>query len=107
MSLIAPGRNVVCIRAVECQWCGSGRASEGAVYMCESVADGGPLHSACCCTTGCDGFVLLLAGKSCCYCACCFKPLDDGDTSLVNEGDENPYDTPAPTAPSEREKERA
>lgn len=106
MGLIVPGRNVACTKSVDCQFCGQGHATEGSIYMCEGVHDGGP-HRIWCETDGCDGFVVLLKGKTCCYCACCFKPLDDGDQSLVQGEDENPYDIPAPTAPAEPVKEPA
>lgn len=89
MGLIVPGRNVVCTKSIQCQWCGVGRASEGSIYMCEGLNMGGPAHEAFCSTIGCDGAVILLKDKSCCYCACCFKPLDDGDTSLVQDEEED------------------
>lgn len=96
MGLLAAGKNIVCVQTVECQWCGTGRANKGAIYMCEEIGEGGFFHRITCATEGCDGFVLTLKGKTCCYCTCCFKPLDDGDRSLVQDEEENPYDTPAP-----------
>lgn len=106
MGLIVPGRNVRCISAVTCD-CGLTSASEGSIYMCEVIGFGGIVHLIVCPRSSCDGTVIVVRGKECGLCSCCFGPIDDGDTSLVADEGENPYDTPVPTAPSEREKETA
>ena len=53
--------------------------------MCEGVGFGGLIHMICCPTEGCDTIVVGLAGKEHALCACCFAPLDDGDTGLVKD----------------------
>lgn len=90
--LIAPGKTLVCIRAVSCD-CGDTHATKDGLYMCEAVAQAGFLHRAFFCRTeGCDGCLVFLKDKNHGLCACCFKPLDDGDTSLVKEEMANPYE---------------
>lgn len=106
MGLIVPGRNVRCLRDVACT-CGSHKATQGSIYMCEALEPAHAAHVILCQTIGCDGILIAVTGKAHWLCACCFGPLDDGDTSLVEEEIENPYDIPAPTAPAERKKEPA
>lgn len=102
MGLISPGRNVRCIRSVECT-CGNHRASEGSIYMCEEVGFGGLFHAITCRTPNCDNVLIAVRGKAHGFCACCFAPLDDGDTSMVQDQDTNPYDVKAPAAPQEED----
>lgn len=81
--LIAPGKVLKCIRSVDCD-CGRYHATEGSLYRCETVMYGGFLHRRFLCDTdGCDGFLVFLQEKDHGLCACCFRPLDDGDTSLI------------------------
>lgn len=81
MKLIGPGSMLKCIRATECD-CGSHRVTEGALYTCETL-EVVEAHARYCGHIGCTGVMVLLKGKPHPFCECCFRPLDDGDTSLV------------------------
>lgn len=107
MGLIAPGRMVKCIEAAVCD-CGEHKVSEGALYRCEVVfpAPLGHVLFFCPRPGKCDGMMLWVTGRAHGFCACCFKPMDDGDTSLVLD-EEIEVDPSAPTAPAPRNKEIA
>lgn len=85
MGLILPGASVICIEKVTCPVCETTQATKGAIYLCTEVGMPAPDHDAHCLRSKCEGFILRLAGKTCGLCACCFAPLNDGDSSRVED----------------------
>lgn len=73
-----------CLRSTRCP-CGNSRATEGSIYRCDEIAPGGVIHRIFCGEKGCEGIDILVGGRPCPMCSCCFGPLDDGDTSMVRE----------------------
>lgn len=92
MEAIGPGTPLICVKF---SWpfghppCDETRLDldPGAMYFCEAVVEGDDME---CPWDGCGRTGYAIQGKRCScwsyiYCPNLFRPLNDGDTSLVNE----------------------
>lgn len=92
MSVIEPGVALVCIKDDTTLGDDVEKTlTQGSIYMCEEVHEADIVQLL---TYGCCGFCgenpprVHLVERDWCYCICLFRPLNDGDTSLVKDEEE-------------------
>lgn len=86
---LGPGMQLVCTQGGGC-FCGCSSVTEQAIYTCEEIDLDVLGHTLFCTIEGCVMVTIFIVGKEHGFCANRFKPLNDGDTSLVEE--EETYD---------------